>query len=45
MNWTNILLEAGINIPIEKAEVSLVCPLHDDKVSSLSINMDVDKGH
>ena len=40
MNWTNILLEAGLNIPIDTAEVSLVCPLHDDRVSSLSINTD-----
>ena len=38
MNWTNILLDAGLNIPIENHEVSIVCPLHEDRVSSLSIN-------
>lgn len=40
MNWTNILIDAGLPIPIEKSEVSIVCPLHDDRVSSLSINTD-----
>ena len=38
MNWTNVLLDAGLNIPIENPEVSIVCPLHEDRVSSLSIN-------
>ena len=38
MNWVNILLDAGLNIPIDKEEVSIVCPLHEDRVSSLSIN-------
>ena len=40
MDWTNILIDAGLPIPIEKSEVSIVCPLHDDRVSSLSINTD-----
>ena len=40
MNWTNILIDAGLPIPIDKSEVSIVCPLHDDRVSSLSINTD-----
>ena len=39
MNWSNILLEAGLQIPIDKVEISLVCPLHEDRVSSLSINI------
>jgi DNA primase len=40
MNWTNILLECGLQIPVDRAEISMVCPLHGDRVSSLSINTD-----
>jgi len=40
MNWTNVLIDAGFSIPIDKDEVSIVCPLHDDRISSLSINTD-----
>ena len=40
MDWGNILLEAGIDIPVHTAEVSMVCPFHDDRVSSLSLNTD-----
>ena len=40
MNWTNMLLEVGLQIPVDKPEISIVCPLHEDRVSSLSINTD-----
>lgn len=42
MDWANILLDMGIDIPIDKDEFQILCPLHDDTRASCSIN--VDKG-
>ena len=38
-DWLKALLQAGINFPLNKTEANLPCPFHDDKVPSLSINV------
>lgn len=42
INWAQILLNSGINVPEVKDEFQIRCPFHDDNVASCSIN--VDKG-
>tara|TARA_R110000824_G_scaffold176701_1_gene355844 strand:- start:645 stop:1505 length:861 start_codon:yes stop_codon:yes gene_type:complete len=42
MDWTQILLEAGLDIPLDNPQVVIKCPFHDDVHASCSIN--VDKG-
>ena len=42
MDWAGVLLEIGIDIPLEKSEIQTLCPFHSDTRDSCSIN--VDKG-
>lgn len=42
IDWTSVLMDAGINCPDRKSEFSIQCPFHEDRISSCSIN--VDKG-
>ena len=42
MEWAGVLLEIGIDIPLEKSEIQTLCPFHSDTRDSCSIN--VDKG-
>ena len=42
MDWTQLLLEAGFDIPLENPQFIIKCPFHDDVHASCSIN--VDKG-
>lgn len=42
IDWTTVLLDAGITPSTYKEEFSIRCPFHEDKVDSCSIN--VDKG-
>ena len=38
--WQQILSNIGLDIPEGRVEVSIKCPLHDDRLPSLSINLD-----
>ena len=40
IDWTNILLESGLNIPTESPQFNISCPFHTDTQPSLSINID-----
>ena len=40
MNWANILEKLGMNVPIGTDQFSIICPFHEDKVESCSINTD-----
>ena len=42
MDWVQLLLEAGFDIPLENPQFIIKCPFHDDVHASCSIN--VDKG-
>tara|TARA_R110002020_G_scaffold280226_3_gene495995 strand:+ start:462 stop:1325 length:864 start_codon:yes stop_codon:yes gene_type:complete len=42
IEWTEILLDSGLDFPKHSDEFSISCPFHEDKVASCSIN--VDKG-
>ena len=42
IDWTSVLLDAGISPSTYKEEFSIRCPFHEDKIDSCSIN--VDKG-
>ena len=42
MDWAGVLLDIGIDIPLEKSQIITLCPFHDDSRDSCSIN--VDKG-
>ena len=42
IDWTNVLLDAGITPSTYKDEFSIRCPFHEDKIDSCSIN--VEKG-
>jgi len=42
MDWTQLLLEAGFDVPLENPQFIIKCPFHDDVHASCSIN--VDKG-
>ena len=38
VEWTDILVDAGIRMPPGKDEISIRCPFHEDSVNSCSIN-------
>ena len=42
VDWANILLDAGVDVPTRASEFNIACPFHVDSQPSLSIN--VDKG-
>ena len=43
VDWVNTLLEIGIDIPIDRAQIIIQCPFHDDRHDSCSINTDEGK--
>ena len=43
IDWVNILLEVGVDIPIDKAQVTIQCPFHSDVHDSCSINTEEGK--
>ena len=42
VDWATILLDTGIDVPIQKPQFNIECPFHEDTHASCSIN--VDKG-
>ena len=40
IDWTNVLLETGLNIPTESPQFNISCPFHSDSQPSLSINIE-----
>ena len=40
IDWTSVLMDAGINCPDRKNEFSIKCPFHEDTVDSCSINIE-----
>ena len=43
VDWANTLLDIGMDIPIDRAQIIIQCPFHDDKHNSCSINTDEGK--
>ena len=43
IDWANVLMDVGIDVPIQKAQFNIVCPFHDDTHASCSINTDKGK--
>ena len=40
IDWTQALLNLGIDVPVGTDEISILCPFHDDTSESCSINLD-----
>jgi len=40
IDWTQALLNLGIDVPVGSDEISILCPFHDDNSESCSINLD-----
>ena len=40
MDWANILLDMGIDIPVDRDEFQILCPFHDDARASCAINIE-----
>lgn len=40
IDWTTILMDVGIRLPLHANENSICCPFHEDNVASCSINTD-----
>ena len=38
MDWNQALFEVGLNVPLDKTEFNIVCPLHQDRTASCGIN-------
>jgi len=43
IDWANVLMDVGIDVPIQKTQFNIVCPFHDDTHASCSINTDKGK--
>ena len=43
VDWANVLLDVGIDGPIQKEQFNIQCPFHDDTHASCSINTDKGK--
>ena len=43
VNWSNLLLDAGIDVPLERDQFNISCPFHIDDLPSCSINVTVGK--
>ena len=39
VNWSNLLLDAGIDVPLERDQFNISCPFHVDELPSCSINV------
>ena len=40
IDWGKVLLEAGVDVPSDRDEFSILCPFHKDNVASCSINIE-----
>ena len=40
IDWAQVLLDTGIDVPEDYDEFSIRCPFHDDGVASCSINIE-----
>ena len=40
IDWTQALLNLGIDVPVGNEEISILCPFHNDTTESCSINTD-----
>ena len=38
MDWASLLLEHGIDVPVERTQFNIPCPFHQDTIASCSIN-------
>ena len=43
VNWSTLLLDAGIDVPLERDQFNISCPFHIDDLPSCSINVTVGK--
>ena len=43
VNWSSLLLDAGIDVPLERDQFNISCPFHIDDLPSCSINVTVGK--
>lgn len=43
IDWINTLLDIGIDVPIDRSQVTIQCPFHDDTHDSCAINTDTGK--
>ena len=43
VNWSNLLLDAGIDVPLEQDQFNISCPFHVDQLPSCSINVTLGK--
>tara|TARA_R110000765_G_scaffold210659_1_gene315808 strand:- start:844 stop:1704 length:861 start_codon:yes stop_codon:yes gene_type:complete len=43
VNWASLLLDAGIDVPLERDQFNISCPFHLDELPSCSINVLVGK--
>ena len=43
INWSNLLLDAGIDVPLERDQFNISCPFHLDNLPSCSINVTLGK--
>ena len=43
VNWSNLLLDAGIDVPLERDQFNISCPFHVDELPSCSINVTLGK--
>lgn len=40
MDWNQLLLNAGVDVPLTETEFNIKCPLHEDNTASCAINTD-----
>ena len=43
VNWASLLLDAGIDVPLERDQFNISCPFHIDDLPSCSINVTIGK--
>ena len=43
VNWSSLLLDAGIDVPLERDQFNISCPFHIDDLPSCSINVTLGK--
>jgi DNA primase len=43
VNWSSLLLDVGIDVPLEREQFNISCPFHIDQLPSCSINVTMGK--